>query len=63
MGCKDFPQLRKSILITPRELTCERVTTKAIELRFFPIRRLSLEVKDFVLIEATSQRMINWNSF
>ena len=63
MGCKDFPQLRKSILITPRELTCKQVTTEAIELRFFPIRRLSLEVKDFVLIEATSQRMINWNSF
>ena len=47
MGCKDFPQLRKSILITPRELTCKQVTMEAIELRFFPIRRLSLELKVF----------------
>ena len=35
------------MLITPRELTYEQVTMEAIELRFFVIRRLSLEVKDF----------------
>ena len=59
MGLQRFPTTKEINIDNSQGINLQTGYHGSNRAKVFPISRLSLEVKDFFLIKATSQRMIN----